>query len=102
MFAIGFWATPLCTAASATAAAAIFIASLIAVARTSSAPRKMKGKPSTLLTWLGKSERPVAMIASGRASIASGGQISGSGLAMAKMIGSFAIEAIIDLLTTFA
>jgi len=31
-------------------AAAIFISSLIAVARTSSAPRKMKGKPSTLLT----------------------------------------------------
>ena len=30
--------------------AAIFIASLIAVARTSIAPRKMKGKPRTLLT----------------------------------------------------
>jgi hypothetical protein len=29
-------------------------------ARTSSAPRKMPGKPSELLTWLGKSERPVA------------------------------------------
>ncbi len=34
-------------------AAAIFISSLIVVARTSSAPRKMKGKPRTLLTWLG-------------------------------------------------
>jgi hypothetical protein len=34
-------------------AAAIFIASLIVLARTSSAPRKMKGKPRTLLTWLG-------------------------------------------------
>ena len=33
--------------------AAIFMASLISRARTSSAPRKMKGKPSTLLTWLG-------------------------------------------------
>ena len=34
-------------------AAAIFIASLIVRARTSSAPRKMYGKPSTLLTWFG-------------------------------------------------
>ena len=33
--------------------AAIFISSLISVARTSSAPRKMNGKPRTLLTWLG-------------------------------------------------
>jgi hypothetical protein len=33
--------------------AAIFIASLISLARTSSAPRKMNGKPRTLLTWLG-------------------------------------------------
>ena len=30
-----------------------FIASLICVARTSSAPRKMNGKPSTLFTWFG-------------------------------------------------
>lgn len=35
-----------CTAAS-------FMASLISVARTSRAPRKMKGNPNTLLTWLG-------------------------------------------------
>ncbi len=43
-----------CRASSAIAlAAAIFISSLIPVARTSSAPRKMKGKPRTLLTWLG-------------------------------------------------
>jgi hypothetical protein len=33
--------------------AAIFISSLISVARTSSAPRKMNGKPRTLLTWFG-------------------------------------------------
>ena len=33
--------------------AAIFISSLILVARTSSAPRKMYGNPSTLLTWFG-------------------------------------------------
>ena len=35
-----------CTAAS-------FIASLIVVAPTSSAPRKMNGKHRTLLTWFG-------------------------------------------------
>ena len=33
--------------------AASFMASLICVARTSSAPRKIYGKPSTLFTWLG-------------------------------------------------
>ena len=44
--------------------------SLIDVARTSSAPRKMKGNPKTLLTWLGLSERPVAMIKSSRVSTA--------------------------------
>ncbi len=32
---------------------ATFISSLISVAPTSSAPRKMNGKHSTLLTWLG-------------------------------------------------
>ena len=47
----------------------------------------MKGKQSTLLTWLGKSERPVAMIASGATSRARSGRISGVGLASAKMIG---------------
>ena len=34
-------------------AAAVFISSVIWVARTSSAPRKMPGKQSTLLIWLG-------------------------------------------------
>jgi hypothetical protein len=34
-------------------AAASFISSVMAVARTSSAPRKMYGKPRTLLTWFG-------------------------------------------------
>ena len=33
--------------------AAIFISSLISLARTSSAPRKINGKHNTLLTWLG-------------------------------------------------
>ena len=34
-------------------AAAIFISSVIAFARTSSAPRKMYGNPRTLFTWFG-------------------------------------------------
>ena len=34
-------------------AAATFMLSLMVLARTSSAPRKMKGKPRTLLTWFG-------------------------------------------------
>ena len=60
--------------------AACFISSLIAVAPTSSAPRKMKGKQRTLLTWFGKSERPVQIMASGRALRASSGMISGVGI----------------------
>ena len=71
--------------------AAFFISSLIAVAPTSSAPRKMKGKHRTLLTWLGKSERPVQIIASGRALRASSGMISGFGLASAITSGLSAI-----------
>src|SRR5256885_16995439 len=54
----------LASAASARVAA-ISISSLIFLARTSSAPRKMNGNPSTLFTWFGKSDRPVATIASG-------------------------------------
>ena len=38
---------------SANIVAAIFIASFTSVARASSAPRKMNGKPRTLLTWFG-------------------------------------------------
>ena len=75
---------------------AIFIASLIAVAPTSSAPLKMNGKHSRLLTWLGKSDRPVATIASGRAAFARSGMISGTGLASARMIGRSAILLIIS------
>jgi hypothetical protein len=60
----------LASCASACAAAS-FIGSLIALARVSSAPRKMKGKPSTLFTWFGKSDRPVAMMMSERAAHAS-------------------------------
>jgi hypothetical protein len=43
------------------------------------------------LTWLGKSERPVQIIASGRALRASSGMISGVGLASAITSGLSAI-----------
>ena len=45
-----------CSACASSAIArtqASFIASVIVVAPTSSAPRKMNGKHSTLLTWFG-------------------------------------------------
>jgi len=41
------------TVAASAREAASFISSLMALARTSSAPRKMPGKPRTLFTWLG-------------------------------------------------
>ena len=41
------------TTAAMPRAAAIFISSVISRARTSSAPRKMPGKQSTLLIWFG-------------------------------------------------
>ena len=44
-----------------------------------------------MFTWLGKSERPVAMSASGRAARASSGMISGVGFASASTIGRLAI-----------
>ena len=48
------WSGTSSRASSASAlAAAIFMASLMVEACTSSAPRKMKGKPSTLLIWFG-------------------------------------------------
>ncbi len=83
-----------CSAIARSASArtdASFIASFTVVAPTSSAPRKMNGKHSTLLTWFGKSERPVAMTASGRAAFARSGMISGSGLASARISGFAAI-----------
>ena len=70
---------------------AIFICSLMQVAPTSRAPRNRYGKQMTLLTWLGRSERPVAMIASGRAFFATSGGISGTGLARAMMMGLVAM-----------
>ena len=51
------------TSAARASAAASFIPSVIAVAWTSNAPRKIPGKASTLLIWFGKSERPVATTA---------------------------------------
>ena len=52
----------------------------------------MNGKHSTLLTWFGKSERPVQIIASGHAFRASSGMISGFGLASAITSGWSAID----------
>ena len=72
-------------------AAAIFISSLISRARTSRAPRKIPGNPRTLFTWLGKSDLPVAMILA-PAFLARSGMISGTGFAMAKTMGSSAID----------
>ena len=51
----------------------------------------MNGKHNTLLTWFGKSDRPVAIIASGRTERTSFGKISGSGFANANIIGEEAI-----------
>ena len=75
---------------------------VISLARASSAPRKMKGKPSTLLTWLGKSERPVAMTRSLRAAMAFCGRISGLGLASANTMGFSAMLFTIAGLTRLA
>src|SRR4029079_3772866 len=80
------------TSAAIAAAAASFIASVICGAPESSAPRKIRGKASTLLIWLGKSERPVATTAAYLD--ATSGCTSGSGLASAKMIDDGAIRAI--------
>jgi hypothetical protein len=60
---------------------AIFISSLIGIGRADierAAEDEGKIRHRTLLTWLGKSDRPVQMIASGRASRGpSSGMISG-------------------------
>src|SRR3972149_10430774 len=71
-------------------AAAMHISSVIVRARTSRAPRKIPGKPSELLTWFGRTERPVATTRA-PASFASQGHTSGIGLGHAKIIESFAI-----------
>jgi hypothetical protein len=72
-------------------AAAIFISSLIAVARTSSAPRKMKGKPRTLLTWFGIVRAAGGDDRIGPHRLGIGRGDLGIGLAIAKMIGWSAI-----------
>jgi hypothetical protein len=68
-------------------AAAIFISSVMSRARISSAPRKMPGNASRLLTWFGKSERPVQTTRA-PAALASSGRISGTGFAMAMTTAS--------------
>ena len=72
-------------------AAAIFISRLMSLARTSSAPRKMPGNARRLLTWFGKSERPVQTMRA-PACFASAGMISGVGFAIAMMTASSFIE----------
>src|SRR5436853_7642513 len=71
-------------------AAAMHISSLIIFDLTSSVPLKIPGNPRELLTWFGKSDRPVATILT-PASFASQGQTSGIGLAQAKITESSAI-----------
>ena len=58
LFAVGF----LTNFATASAAASLW-SSVILVTSLSRAPRNMPGNPKTLLIWLGKSLRPVAMTA---------------------------------------
>ncbi len=58
-------------------AAASFISSVIYVARPSSAPLKIPGNAITLLTWFGKSERPVPTTFA-PAAFATSGIISGT------------------------
>jgi hypothetical protein len=72
-------------------AAASAISSVNSSALTSSMPRKTPGKASTLLIWLGWSERPVATTAA--CLRASRGSTSGSGLASANTIDLAAIFA---------
>src|SRR5438552_14598833 len=77
--------TPISSAIFANSlAAAMHISSLIIFALTSSVPLKIPGNPRELLTWLGKSDLPVATILA-PASFASQGQTSGIGLAQAKI-----------------
>ncbi len=75
--------------------AASFMASLISLARQSSAPRKIPGNASRLLIWLGKSLLPVPTTAA-PACLASSGMISGVGFAMAKTMASFPMVFIIS------
>src|SRR6266487_2851842 len=75
------------------------ISSLIIFALTSSVPLKIPGNPRELLTWLGKSDLPVATILA-PASFASQGQTSGIGLAQAKITESSAIVEINPFGTT--
>ena len=79
-------------------AAASFISSVIWVARPSKAPLKMPGNATTLLTWLGKSLRPVPTTRA-PAFFARSGMISGTGFAMANRMASLFMEATISSVT---
>src|SRR5262249_42638223 len=71
------------TSAASALAARSFVASVIRVMPLSSAPRNMPGYTSALLSWFGKSERPVAITAA-PAFFATSGITSGMGLASAN------------------
>ena len=79
-------------------AAASFISSVIWEARPSKAPLKMPGKATTLLTWLGKSLRPVPTTLA-PAAFAASGRISGTGFAMANKMESLFMEETISGVT---
>ena len=79
-------------------AAACFIPSVICTAPQDSAPLNRPGKTSTLLIWLGKSDRPVPTTAAPWARAMSG-IISGTGLAMARRMGSLAMDSTISPVT---
>ena len=79
-------------------AAASFILSVICFACPSRAPRKMPGNATTLLTWFGKSLRPVPTTRA-PAFFARSGMISGTGLAIANRIASEFMEATISSVT---
>ena len=69
-------------------AAASLISSVNAFSLRSSTALNMPGKTRTLFIWLSKSERPVPTM-NAPASRASCGSISGTGLAIANIIGLF-------------
>ena len=60
----------------------------------------MPGNATTLLTWFGKSLRPVPTILA-PAAFATSGMISGTGLAMANRMESWFMEATISGVTIF-
>ncbi len=88
------------TALAKAFAALSFISSVICFFPEASTPLKIPGNESTLLIWFGISDRPVPQIRAQPAR-ASSGMISGVGLAIPKIMESFAMVATCVLLITF-